>query len=166
VTSAEHKRKRRAEDPEFYARELARNREWQRKKRLLDPGWAEKEKIRKQNRKNWSPPSPETLEKGRVYNREAYRKNPERHRDQTLRRKYGISLEQFDTAFLQQGGKCRICSVPMAPRGTGGAQADHNHITGKFRALLCPDCNKALGGFKDSRPLLKLADSYLEEFSD
>lgn len=64
----------------------------------------------------------------------------ERRRD--LRRKYGISVKEYDAMFEQQGGVCAICSA--APNGKRLA-VDHNHTTGAVRALLCGPCNTALG---------------------
>lgn len=45
----------------------------------------------------------------------------------------------WETQFKNQSGKCYICRVEKA------TQTDHNHITGKFRGLLCNKCNLAIG---------------------
>lgn len=39
---------------------------------------------------------------------------------------------------------------------------DHNHATGEFRGVLCRQCNRALGMFKDSPITLRHALEYLE----
>lgn len=136
-----------------------------REEKSKDPEWRKQENARKKRREHWAPESEESRKKRLLRVRENYHKNPEKQRDQVLRRKYGISLEHFDQAFLSQDGKCGICFSPLSPRGVAGAQADHDHATGKFRALLCPDCNKALGGFKDSQKLLQSAIDYLRKFT-
>jgi hypothetical protein len=41
---------------------------------------------------------------------------------------------------------------------------DHNHDTGEFRGVLCRQCNRALGMFKDSSTILRNAVEYLEAF--
>jgi len=41
---------------------------------------------------------------------------------------------------------------------------DHNHNTGEFRGVLCKQCNRALGMFKDSSMILRNAVEYLEAF--
>ena len=40
---------------------------------------------------------------------------------------------------------------------------DHNHETGKIRALLCSECNQMLGKAKDSEETLLAAVAYLRK---
>lgn len=77
-----------------------------------------------------------------------------------LRRKYGISMEEYQQMLATQQNHCAICDLTM-----GEPHIDHSHITGKIRAILCPKCNLALGLFKDSSKLCFLAASYLQRFS-
>lgn len=42
---------------------------------------------------------------------------------------------------------------------------DHDHKTGKVRALLCSSCNKALGLSYEDVNILKAMINYLEKFS-
>jgi hypothetical protein len=42
---------------------------------------------------------------------------------------------------------------------------DHDHVTGKVRGLLCPNCNQALGLIKDSIETAKSFVSYLQKFN-
>lgn len=77
------------------------------------------------------------------------------HREQKLKRRYGLTQADYDTMLAEQGGVCWIC-------GTGGKlHVDHDHDTGKVRGLLCPDCNVGLGYFKDSPVALRRAAAYL-----
>jgi hypothetical protein len=41
---------------------------------------------------------------------------------------------------------------------------DHCHDTGKVRRLLCHNCNRALGLFKDNSDILRKAADYVEEY--
>jgi hypothetical protein len=78
--------------------------------------------------------------------------SPEVARDRNLRQNYGITAEDYDRMFAQQGGVCAICKQPetkIDPRSKTGAikhlHVDHDHKTGDVRALLCNNCNTALG---------------------
>lgn len=82
-------------------------------------------------------------------------------RDSHLRREYGITLEQFNAQFAKQGGACAVCRTGD-PGHKRGWCADHSHVTGKFRGVLCNACNIALGAMKDNPVILKNAAFYLE----
>ena len=45
----------------------------------------------------------------------------------------------------------------------GDLNADHDHQTHRLRGLLCHNCNKGLGNFKDSPARLMRAIKYLQE---
>jgi Recombination endonuclease VII len=57
-------------------------------------------------------------------------------------------------------GRCEICSGPPGVR-RNRLSIDHDHVTGKFRGLLCDNCNNGLGRFKDSVENLEAAIAYL-----
>lgn len=40
---------------------------------------------------------------------------------------------------------------------------DHNHTTGKIRALLCNNCNAAIGFLKEDPLIARAVANYLEE---
>lgn len=90
-----------------------------------------------------------------------------------LRDNYGMTVADYWTAWIRQGGECGSCSTPLEPSGIlvsekrgkdpNVANVDHNHVTGKFRGLLCSKCNLGLGNFDDDVAKLRLAIQYLEE---
>ena len=100
------------------------------------------------------------------YNAEmrAWRKNnPVFHRKQSLKRNFGLTIEQYDAMSASQDNACAIC---RGHNKSGKRLAvDHNHATGQIRALLCSLCNTALGGFKDNPGLCRLGAEYLERWS-
>lgn len=53
---------------------------------------------------------------------------------------YGITVEDYDRMFDEQGGVCAICGNGTKRR----LAVDHNHETGVVRGLLCPRCNQHL----------------------
>lgn len=72
---------------------------------------------------------------------------------------YNITLLEYNTLYVKQKGMCAICENTCI---TGKNLAiDHDHKTKTVRGLLCINCNKGLGHFKDSLPLLKKAINYL-----
>lgn len=109
-----------AQTPE--ERRLAK-REIQRRWRQRNPGYQQ------QWAKNYY--SPETLRsRYKMYQRR-------RH----LWQKYKIREADYAVLVEAQNGKCAICGQP--PK-TYLLAVDHNHTTGKVRALLCHGCNAML----------------------
>lgn len=72
---------------------------------------------------------------------------------------YGISPSTYNFLMETQKGKCMICRNDMIK-----PCVDHNHVTGKVRALLCPQCNSGLGFFKENIVSLENAIKYLNTF--
>lgn len=86
-----------------------------------------------------------------------------RDRAWTIRRKYGITEDEFDALLAAQGGRCAICAreIDVADASLR-PHIDHDHQTGAVRGVLCFTCNTALGKFRDSTDLLMAAVRYLE----
>lgn len=114
-------------------------------------------------------------EKDRQLKQDYYRrKHPEvkRHnregeslRARNLRKRFGISLEQYEAMFRSQNGLCAICKHPERRKGKDGNVlplcVDHDHETQRIRQLLCGDCNTAIGLMKDDVLRLNAASEYI-----
>ncbi|MGY1733659.1 endonuclease VII domain-containing protein [Geodermatophilus sp. SYSU D01045] len=72
-----------------------------------------------------------------------------------LMRRYGITVAEADAMLAEQGGLCAICVTAPAEH------VDHDHVTGRVRALLCFGCNGGLGQFKDDPVVLRAAARYV-----
>lgn len=102
------------------------------------------------------------VQKVRKWALEAYHALPKAEKRTKALRKFGLSIEHYEGMLSAQDGVCKIC---------GGINTDstllcvdHNHKTGKIRALLCRSCNSALGLFGDSPEMLRKAADYLTEY--
>lgn len=114
-------------------------------------------------------------EKCRLYQREyardkraANRLNPDRNeymsiyqRKSRLKRKYGLSLGDFERKIRIQDGLCAICGNSPTKKNLC---VDHDHDTGKVRGLLCDNCNLLLGRINDDPTIIKSAAQYLEKW--
>jgi hypothetical protein len=96
----------------------------------------------------------------REYLKRWYAANKKKFKNSELKKRYGISSEQYDEMFAAQDQKCAICRTET-PGGRGCFHVDHDHDTGKVRGLLCHRCNTSLGGFGDSVDVLRAAIAYL-----
>lgn len=74
--------------------------------------------------------------------------------------RYGITNEQFNKMLTQQSHKCKICLKPF-PATPKTIHIDHDHKTGKVRALLCMTCNAGLGMARDNEFNLARMIAYL-----
>jgi len=77
---------------------------------------------------------------------------------------YGLTRQQYEAMVEAQGGVCALCK--RSAREVDGfiLDVDHDHATGKVRALLCRLCNIGIGHFYDEPALLRAAADYLERF--
>jgi len=78
-----------------------------------------------------------------------------------VRRYYGITVEEYEAffavRFAEQEGACAACGeVPEK------LHVDHDDSTGELRALLCPNCNMALGLLKEDPDLLRRLALYAD----
>lgn len=69
---------------------------------------------------------------------------------------YGLTAEQYKGMYDAQGGKCAICK-----KKSNKLFVDHNHKSGKVRALLCHRCNTGIGYFSDNPETLRRAANYV-----
>lgn len=82
-------------------------------------------------------------------NSAAWRKaHPEYKRAEALKRRYGISLAQYEEMYSKQEGRCAICRRHQSEL-VRRLVVDHDHVTGNIRSLLCVKCNVGLSVIED-----------------
>jgi hypothetical protein len=84
-----------------------------------------------------------------------------RVRRTVLKRRYGITPEDYEAMLLAQCGHCALCDRTPAQERYGHLNVDHCHATGKVRGLLCTPHNHALGKLGDSEAALLRALAYI-----
>lgn len=84
-------------------------------------------------------------------------------RERQLQRKYGIDLDGYAELYCAQASGCAICGVDHESRSLA---VDHDHVTGRVRALLCGRCNTIVGKAHENPDLLRLAADYLESYGE
>jgi hypothetical protein len=75
--------------------------------------------------------------------------------DSRLRRKFGISISDYEERCVAQDGKCLLCGKERK------LVIDHCHKTGKIRGLLCRACNGFLGMLGDDGQAIIKLQTYL-----
>ena len=89
-------------------------------------------------------------------------------------RKYGLTVEQAQGRLAAQDGLCPLCLRSLTLGSVASddenvemdrlpGHIDHDHKTGEVRGVLCSDCNRGLGCFRDSTFALEMAAEYLRE---
>jgi hypothetical protein len=73
----------------------------------------------------------------------------------TYLKKYGLTENEYDYLRHKSLGLCQICFEKKK------LVIDHDHNTGSVRALLCAQCNSAIGLFKENPVYLCNAVEYL-----
>lgn len=88
------------------------------------------------------------------------RQSKENQRKTRLVRVYGITEEDYANLLDEQNGSCAICK-----NSSSRLVIDHDHESGKVRALLCDTCNRGIGLLKDNFEVVQKAADYLRKFS-
>jgi hypothetical protein len=79
--------------------------------------------------------------------------------DNSLRSRYGMTLDDYNDMFKEQKGSCAICKTHQVDL-KGKLCVDHCHKSGKVRALLCYKCNNQVGVFEHSD--IKALSAYVD----
>ena len=102
------------------------------------------------------------------YARQWRKDNPEKIKNSDLKKRFGISLDDYYKLLKQQNYVCEICgqgetAIDPRTKKAFDLAVDHDHKTGKVRSLLCKNCNNMLGYAKDSQEILTKAINYLKK---
>ena len=110
---------------------------------------ANSEKVNKENRRRYHDLSPEE------------KKLRNRRQQVAL---YGLTLEQYDGMLDKQDSLCALCGEKETNPKKTNLCIDHDHETGRVRALLCDRCSRGIGAFGDNLDLLHKAVTYLSKY--
>ncbi|MCZ2111131.1 MAG: endonuclease VII domain-containing protein [Dehalococcoidia bacterium] len=119
---------------------------------------------RREAQKRYREKHPERIKQARKdYRARNLDKEKARIRRYELGAKFNLTPEQYEEMVQAQQGRCAVCErEPVSKR----LAVDHNHATGRVRALLCHHCNVALGHADDSPARLRALADYLESHDD
>lgn len=95
--------------------------------------------------------------------------DPNTTRKYRLKGAYGITQADYEMMYERQNGRCAICgdNKDRWEPGLGIEErqrfliVDHDHGTSRVRALLCWNCNCALGHFRDDPVIMQAAIAYI-----
>jgi hypothetical protein len=97
-----------------------------------------------------------------------YRANQGSVRATRMKRKFGVTAEEYAALRDRADGRCEICRVVLPDHLDDRAgdlrtkvAVDHDHATGAVRGLLCGPCNCAIGYMADDADRLEAAAAYL-----
>lgn len=111
--------------------------------------------------RKWEAENPEIVAAQRVRRR---LRSMQRKLENSLRFEYNITYEQYARIAEAQRQVCAICGQPNKTAKSDRLFVDHNHTTGRLRALLCHACNAGLGYFREEPALFLRAIAYLKAF--
>lgn len=114
-----------------------------------------KENINKYRREYWHKNKEQLHKKQRAYNKKHKREIKNYH----LKRYYGITIDDYDFILIKQNGGCAICGD--GPKHGKYLHVDHDHETKKVRALLCDNCNVAIGHAREDVNILQKMIEYI-----
>ncbi len=104
--------------------------------------------------KRWQQTHPEHMREYRQRNRD---RRALQMRRLHLRRRFGMTLEDYDNVLAAQGGGCAICG----DKPVEGQSMHIDHKGEAVRGILCVRCNNGLGQYKETPELLLRAAEYI-----
>lgn len=126
---------------------------------------ANKEKNAKYQSEYYKEYRKKNKEKLDTYNKQWREENREQDNavmfEARLRRRYNLTLEEYETMLLEQNNSCKVCGKYASDNKTGKLYVDHCHETKRVRGLLCMECNTALGLLKDDPKRIKNLLDYI-----
>lgn len=92
--------------------------------------------------------------------------NPGMENERNLKRKYGITVKEYNELLEKQNFVCAICengetTVDGKTASKRKLAVDHCHKTNKIRKLLCWRCNVVIGKVEENIELLQKMINYL-----
>jgi hypothetical protein len=112
----------------------------------------------KQRVREWQLRNPERYQENQRRWKESGGKSRSRRRSH-LKRKFGLTPDEYAAKLERQRGVCLICQ--QAPAEGQFLDVDHDHRTGRPHGRLCRNCNQGLGQFREDPFLLAAAAGYL-----
>lgn len=115
------------------------------------------------NFKNWDAKNKERRKEWRkIWKSENKDKLKISQRKTQLKKKYGITIKEYDDILIAQNGHCFFCDRTPDQERYGVLHVDHDHKTGRVRGLLCMTHNRALGVLGDDEEGLIKALNYVQ----
>lgn len=112
--------------------------------------------------KKWREDHPDKVKEYQQRYRDSH---PDRIRAARLKRRFGITPDDYARLLAEQGGHCAVCDRITNDDGTALA-VDHDHATGEIRGLLCKAHNVVLGLVDDDPTQLERLIAYLNSRTD
>jgi hypothetical protein len=119
---------------------------------------ARKERKRLRDRARYQAKRKDIIAQNKAYGQ----RNKHKRKGYVLKTRYGITQEDWERLFDEQGRVCGICSS-SAHSDHRDWHTDHDHATGEVRGILCARCNHLLGHARDNVTTLSNAIEYLKK---
>jgi hypothetical protein len=95
------------------------------------------------------------------------KEEPKRFKNYSLKKNFGITIEEYDKLHTAQNHVCAICKKTETALHNNGKPkdlaVDHCHNSGRIRGLLCWRCNTGIGKLYDNPEILRKAADYIEK---
>ena len=128
------------------------------------------EKIRAQTRARYAANPEYHKAKARKHILNYRKNNPNANRNKHYKKRYGITVEEYESMAKAQNYLCAICERPETKLRKDGTvmilSVDHDHLTGQVRDLLCSKCNILLGFLETGNVTFSQLIHYIKKHND